>query len=82
MVLLLSTISDPNNQAVSTANILNFFEDDLDTGQSEAFNGSVDFIRIHNDSSTFSTVPEPSTIVLIGLSILGLQLRKRQSNQR
>ena len=79
---LLSTISDPNNQAVSTANILNFFEDDLATGQSEAFNGSVDFIRIHNDSSTFSAVPEPSTIVLIGLSILGLQLRKRQSNQR
>ncbi|MFT6735584.1 MAG: hypothetical protein ACJAS9_003795 [Polaribacter sp.] len=80
--ILLSTISDSDNLAVSTTNILNFFEDDVSTNQGEAFNGSVDFIRIHNDSSTFTAVPEPSTIVLIGLSILGLQLRKRQSNQR
>ncbi len=80
--ILLSTISDSDNLAVSTTNILNFFEDDVSTNQGEAVNGSVDFIRIHNDSSTFTAVPEPSTIVLIGLSILGLQLRKRQSNQR
>ena len=63
-------------QAVSALNILNFFEDDFATGQRESFAGSVDFIRIHEDSSTFGTspspVPVPAAVWFMGSGLLGL----------
>jgi hypothetical protein len=76
--------SDGSSQGVSGANTLNFFEDDSATGQVESFTGSVDFIRIHDDSSTFGTapvgtVPEPSTyaMLILGLAALGYGRRKK-----
>jgi hypothetical protein len=73
---LLGIKADFSGQAVPGSNILNFFEDDTITGQSESFVGSVDFIRIHDDSSTFGTapVPEPATLMAmpwIPLLLLG-----------
>lgn len=63
-------------QAVSASNILNFFKDDYPTGQNESFAGSVDFIRLHNDSSTFGTIPTsvpvPAAAWLLGSGLLGL----------
>jgi hypothetical protein len=54
----LFTESDLSGQAVSAANVLNFFEDDDGaTSQRESFTGSVDFIRIHDDTGTFGDVP-------------------------
>ena len=58
----LFTVADASNQAVPLLNVLNFFIDDNTTGQRESFAGSVDFIRIHNDSSTFGTEPQPATV--------------------
>ena len=73
-----------SGQAVSGANILNFFEDDTVTGQGEAFVGSVDWIRIHDDATTFGTapsagVPEPLTLLLtgLGLAFTGFASRRR-----
>jgi hypothetical protein len=64
------------NQAVSDTNVLNFFEDELfGAGQGEAFVGSADFIRIHDDASTFgqapavSAVPLPAALPLLLLSL-------------
>ncbi|MCA8928301.1 MAG: hypothetical protein KDC18_09535 [Alphaproteobacteria bacterium] len=54
-------------QAVSGGNILNFFEDDVATSQSEAFAGSVDFIRIHDDASTFGQAPPNVSVPLPGV---------------
>jgi PEP-CTERM motif len=74
----LFTAADGSSQAVSAANILNFFEDDVGTGQFESFAGSVDFIRIHDDSSTFgqslafTSVPEPSTFAIWCLGAIGM----------
>ncbi len=77
-----------NGQAVSVLNILNFFEDDGATGKSESFAGSVDFIRIHDDASTFGTqlsvVPLPAALPmffsgLVGIGIVGRRRRKRQA---
>lgn len=68
----LFTAADTSNQAVPLSNVLNFFIDDnqTTTGQLESFAGSVDFIRIHNDSSTFGTeptvVPEPTSLTFLG----------------
>lgn len=80
------SIADNDAKAVSGSNILNFFQDDF--SGSEAFVGSVDFIRIHHDSSTFGTapgaaVPEPSTFALIGLGMIGVSWycrRKRRGS--
>ncbi|ASP49500.1 PEP-CTERM sorting domain-containing protein [Cognaticolwellia beringensis] len=81
----LTPFNDSSNQAVPSANILNFFEDDTDTGGRESFVGAVDFIRIHDDASTFGTapinVPEPSTLAIFALGMIGLASRrfKKQS---
>jgi len=55
-------------QAISAPNILNFFVDDGFGG--ESFRGSADWIRIHDDASTFGTepvytseVPEPTSLL-------------------
>jgi hypothetical protein len=62
--------------AVSSNDILYFFVDDLAvTG--ETLTGSVDFIRIHDDASTFGTTPgarvpeSGSTLVILALGLLG-----------
>ncbi len=55
--VLLFTVADVSNFAVSTGNILNFFEDDTPTAQTESFSGVVNFIRIHDNSSTFGSAP-------------------------
>lgn len=76
---LILSFSD-SGQAVSGPNILNFFEDDFSTGQSEAFEGSVDWIRIHEDSSTFGlgAVPEPTSLAIFGaICILGSGRRRK-----
>lgn len=74
-----------SNQAVSAANILNFFEDDFHTGQGESFTGSVDFIRIHNNSSTFGnapTIPEPTTVLLLGSGLIGFMGMRKKSSKK
>ncbi len=73
----LFTAADGSNEAVPIANVLNFFEDDFHTSQGEAFAGSVDFIRIHNDSSTFGTnppasTPIPATLFLLVVGLAGI----------
>lgn len=86
------TATDPSNYANPSPSILYFFMDDNTTG-SESFVGSVDFIRIHNDASTFgqnpsaSAAPEPassSLMALCGLAALAgeVQRRRRASVQR
>jgi hypothetical protein len=69
---------DPSGIGISEFNILNFFEDDLaGDNQDESFAGSVDWIRIHDDSSTFgdepiSAVPVPAALWLFGTALIGL----------
>ena len=82
----LTPFTDSSNQAVSLSNTLNFFEDDLATSQNESFAGVVDFIRIHDDASSFgnqptvpnptANVPEPSTLAIFALGIMGLASRR------
>jgi len=77
----LTAFNDSSNQAVSSNNILNFFEDDTETDKRESFIGAVDYIRIHDDASTFGSqptfpVPEPSTLAIFALGIMGLASRR------
>lgn len=82
----LGTFNDANNDAVAPNNILNFFVDDNRTGQREAFAGTVDFIRIHDDGSTFGSqptpptqdVPEPESLLLMALGIIGLGFARKK----
>ena len=75
-----------NDPASIASNILNFFEDDLGL-QREAQSGSVDFIRIYDGALTATEVeilaqggsigggnpiPEPATMMLFGLGLIGL----------
>jgi hypothetical protein len=80
--VLLFDAADGDEQAVPLDNILNFFEDDNLFGKGESFVGSVDFIRIHDDSSTFGTepptIPEPTTILLLGLGLAGLGFARKR----
>ena len=84
----LGTATDDSEQAVSLGNILNFFVDDTQVA-GESFAGAVDFIRIHNDSSTFGqapampAIPVPASLpmLLSGLGLLSL-LRRAGSRQR
>ena len=77
--------ADSGTRAVPFSNILNFFEDDINFGKKESFIGSVDFIRIHDDSSTFGTdpnvIPEPSTFcvwALLGIVGASVHWRRRR----
>jgi hypothetical protein len=74
---------DTDGSGVSSSNILHFFVDDNDPGSlGEIFSGSADFIRIHDDSSTFglappsTNVPEPGTFTLFIFSMMALAARR------
>lgn len=54
--VLLGSFRD-SGRAVSSSNVLYFFVDDSITRQSESVSGTLDFIRIHEDNSTFGTQP-------------------------
>jgi hypothetical protein len=68
------SFDDGGNIAVPGGNVLNFFEDDFVTGQSETMTGSVDWIRI----SSAVSVPEPGTLALLGIGLAGIGFTRRR----
>ena len=85
-VPIAAPLGDGGNLAVPPDNILHFFQDDA---ASDVFIGSAEFIRIHNDFSTFGlapnfapnspAIPEPTSLLLLGLGALGLfRFRQRK----
>jgi hypothetical protein len=79
----LFAVNDTQGHGISAANVLNFFEDDTATSQGEAFAGSVDFIRIHDDASTFGTtpVPLPAAVWLFGSALFGAGVFARRKTR-
>lgn len=65
---------DTFNNAVPSGNLLTFFIDDTVTSRLEAFGGSVDYIRISDNSVV---VPEPSSFIIWTLLGLTIICRKR-----
>lgn len=77
------SFSDVDEEGVSSLNILNFFiDDDNKNGLGESFSGSVNFIRIHDDSSSFgvappiTSVPESGTLAIFALNMMGIAARR------
>lgn len=60
---------DTFNYAVPSGNLLSFFQDDTLTSGNESFVGSVDYIRI-SDNSAVAVVPEPNSFVIWSLLAL------------
>lgn len=79
--LLFDFLDDTGFYAVSGGNILNFFQDDTPVS-GESFAGSVDFVRIHTDSSTFgqspAAVPEPLSATVWGVGLIGAFIARRR----
>lgn len=79
------SMPDVGNNAVSVPNILNFFRDDVTGDHSETFAGAVDFIRIHDDRSTFgmAPVPVPASLPLLAAAMgLFAVMRRSKSAKR
>lgn len=78
--------TDSSSYTVSASNILNFFMDDIVTSQFESFAGSVDFIRIHDDASTFgqspAAVPEPFSAAVWGTGLVAGVIARRRSRSK
>ena len=67
------------------ANTISFFVDDIASPSpgTESFGGSVDWIRIHDDPTSFQgattttpSVPEPGTFVTLALGLIGVARRR------
>lgn len=81
----LFSFNDTSSLAVPTSNILHFFIDDQ-TVTGEAFAGSVDLIRIHDDASTFgqspAAVPEPISAAVWGTGLVAGVIARRRSRSK